>query len=363
MKLSINTDVFKDMVSRSTKGASCNKIMPITSMMAIQLSDNVLTLITSDASNYLYVRRDKVEGEDFYVTVPVDKFSKLIARMTCEKITLELKLNGLEVSGNGTYMIELPDEEGELVKYPDPLSQVDDPISVGEIQATTIANIINTAKPSLAKTLEEPQYVNYYVGEKVAATDTAKMCVINTKVFDTSYLISPEMMDLLSLMTSEKISVDAKDNILIFSSPECVVYGPIMEGIEDYEIDSINALVEDTMTSCCKLSKSLLLQLLDRLSLFVNDLDEGAINLLFTKDGLMIKSKAESGSELIPYMESKGFRDFICMVDIQDLITQVKSQSSDSVEMYYGNDTVLKTVDGNVTQAICLLQEMEQGEA
>lgn len=363
MNLTIKTDTFKEMVARSTKGASCNKIMPITGMMAIQLSKNVLTLITSDASNYLYIRKDKVEGEDFYVTVPVEKFSKLIARMTCETITLELKENVLEVSGNGKYLIELPDEEGELIKYPDPLAEVSDPSNVGEIKATMIQHILNAAKPSLAKTMEVPCYTGYYVGDKVVSTDTCKMCIIKEKVFDNAYLIGPEMMDLLAVMTAEKISVDGKDNILIFSSPDCVIYGPIMDGIEDFDIEAIEGFINSFSTgSVCKVPKAVLLQLLDRLSLFVNDFDEGAIYLTFTKEGLMVRSKSESSTEIIPYSASENFKDFACALDITDLVACIKAQASDAIEIQYGTEDNLKIVDGNTIQAICFIDEEDAGE-
>jgi len=363
MKLTIKTDIFKEMVSKATKGASCNKIIPITSMMSIELSKGVLTLTTSDASNYLYVRHDKIVGEDFYVTVPVETFSKLISRMTCEQITLELTDRSLKVSGNGNYLIELPeDENGELIKYPNPLASVADPVSVGEIHNTTIQTILNTLKPALAVTLEVPCYTGYYVGDKAIATDTSKMAVLNTKIFDSNFLISPEMMNLVGLITSEKISVDSQGEILIFSSPECVVYGPIMEDIESFNEEAVSELVNSSIDSKCKLSKTSLMQLLDRLILFVSEFDDNAVTLTFTKDGMMIKSKSLSGEELIPYVESENFKEFVCDVDVKDLTTMVKSNASDGVELYYGHDNILKTVDGNVVQAICLLQEVEMEE-
>ena len=63
MKLTINTSTIQNMVAKSMKGAPCNKMIPLTSLMAIELKDNVLTLITTDSTNYLYVREEKVAGE------------------------------------------------------------------------------------------------------------------------------------------------------------------------------------------------------------------------------------------------------------------------------------------------------------
>lgn len=362
MKFSIKTDIFKEMVSKSVKAASCNKLIPLTALMAIQLKNKTLTLITSDATNYLYVRHDKIDGDDFYVTVPVDIFSKLIARMTCETISLELVDDSLQVSGNGKYLIELPqDENGKMVKFPDPLSKIK-ASPFGEIQNTTINTILTTAKSALATTMEIPCYTGYYAGDKVVATDTYKICGVDVRLFKADCLVSPEMMNLLAVMTAEKISVDGKDNILIFSSPDCVIYGPIMDGIEDFQIDDISALLDSKFKSCCKLSKAALLQLLDRLSLFVNDYDDNKIYLTFTKEGLVVRSKASNGTELIPYKESKDFQDFVCIVDIVMLQSQIKAQISDVVELYYGEDNAIKMVDGNVTQIVSLLEDEEESE-
>lgn len=360
MKFSIKTDKFKEMVSRSIKGASCNKLIPLTSLMSVELKKKTLTLITTDSTNYLYIRENKVEGEDFYVTVPVDTFSKLISRMTCETISLEVKDGSLEVSGNGKYLIELPqDENGDMIKFPDPLAKVK-ASPLGEIKSTTIATILNTAKPALATTLEIPCYTGYYVGEKVIATDTYKICGINERLLKDDCLISPEMMNLLAVMTTEKISVDSKDDILIFSSPDCVVYGPIMDGIEDFQIDAITGLLESEFPSKCKFAKSAILQLLDRLSLFVNeDYDKSGIFLTFTKEGLIIRSKSSSGEELIPYHESDNFKDFVGCINIGYLQSLVKAQVSDMVEMHYGEENAIKMIDGNVIQIIALMDEDE----
>ena len=106
MKLSIKTTILQEMVSRVIKGASQNKLIPLTSLMAIQLKSGKLTLITTDASNTLYIMQDKVEGDDFYCVMPVEQFSKLVSKMSSENITLLLDNNILTINGNGIYKID-----------------------------------------------------------------------------------------------------------------------------------------------------------------------------------------------------------------------------------------------------------------
>ena len=358
MKLLINTNILQTMIAKSMKGASCNKMIPITGLMAIQLKDHKLTLITTDATNYLYIEEDKVDGNDFYVVVQADMFSKLVSKLTCENVTLEVKDNTLYVKGNGNYKIELPlNEEGEHIKYPDPLSKDDALTKLGDINLSTVKLILNTSKAALATSLEVPCYTGYYVGDKVVTTDTYKICGIDIKLLDTPNLISAETMDLLNVFTDEKIEVQGANNTLVFVTPSSTVYGKVMDSIADYQIDAIGGLLDQEFESSCKVSKSALMQLLDRLSLFVSAYDKNGIFLTFTREGLQIESKQSNSSELVSYIESSNFKPFTCCIDIEMLSSQVKANTSDSIEIHYGEDNAIKLQEGNTTQIIALLDD------
>lgn len=357
MKLKIGTVKLQELVSRSIRGAGNNKLIPLTSLMNIALEKGKLTLTTTDATNYLYVSEKDIKGDDFSITVPVDMFSKLVSRMTCENIDLELKENCLHVHGNGNYSIELPlDENGEPIKYPNPVADIK-LTKTAEINYSTVASVLNSVKPSLAVTLEEPCYTGYYVGDKVVATDTYKVASMSEKLLKKPKLISTDMMNLLAVMTAEKINVCIKDSIIVFYTDNCIVYGNEMEGIEDYSIDAISQLVDTEFKSNCKIAKAEFLQLLDRLSLFVGTYDKNAVVLTFTKDGLQVSSKASNGVEVLKYVESNNFKDFICSVDIEMLASQIKGQTGDVIDLYYGLDNAIKMVDGNITQIVALMED------
>lgn len=365
MKLILKTEKLKEMVSRAVKGVGNNKLIPLTSLMAIEVKDSKLTLITTDATNYLYIIEDKVVADDFYVVVDANTFSKLISKMTCENVTLEVKsgIYVLEVKGNGNYKIELPlDENGQPIKYPDPVTTIDLSTAIEKtINRSTVQVILETIKPALAVTLETPCYTGYYVGNQVVATDTYKIASMDVNLLGASRLISPEFMDLLSVMTAEKISVAMTDTDIVCSTPDCIVCGKFMEGIEDYAIDAITNLVNTEIDSFCSVPKSAILQLLDRLSLFVGTYDKNAIHLTFTQDGLQVSSKAANGVELINYVSSDNFKDFTCSIDIQMLMQEVKAISNDVIELHYGEDNAIKMTDGNITIIVALLED-DMGE-
>ena len=361
MKITIKTSVLKDMVARAIKGAGCNKLIPLTSMMSIEVTGNKLVLHTTDMTNHLYIMQN-IDAKEFYVTVGVEQFSKLIGRMTCENVSLEVKANALEVKGNGTYNIELPlDENGDLIKFPDPYADANNGLTTSRTVAlSTIKAILNTAKASVANTMEIPCYTGYYFGDTLLTTDTFKICSMGVKLFDEPVLISQEMMNLLDIMESENVNVNIGGDIIIFTSPDCVVYGYKMDCIEDFAVGPITGLLETEFDSVCRIAKVDILATLDRIALFVGTYDDKAIRLNFTPEGISVSSKKSDGVELIDYKESENFKPFTCLIDIELFTTQIKADSSDIIELHYGNDKFVSITNTTAksTQIIALLADM-----
>lgn len=371
MKLKVNTATFQNMVAKAVNGAGMNNEYSITHQMAIQLKNNTLMLITTDNINYLYVIAKNVAGDDFYVVVPISKFSKLIAKLTCEDVELELKSGGnsldkLEVIGNGRHTIELEyDEEGELIEFPDPLVDAKDKaMSETVIHRSTIQLILSTAKSSVLPVKDVTKaspYVGYYVGDKIVTTDSYKICGIDVKVFDEPKLLPQSLVNLLDVLTQEEITVMYDNDTVIFDTDDTVVYGHTMEGIDKFNIDAISALLDEKFPSSCKVDRSLLLQLLDRSSLFVDSIDKNSVYLTFTKEGLEVSNKRGKGEELIPYVDSKNFSDYTCCLNIGMLQSQVKAYPLDNVEILYGKESI-KFATENVKQIIALMEDDRQDQ-
>lgn len=356
MKLKLKTLKLQEMVSKAIKGASNNKMIPITGLMAIVLKKGVLTLITTDATNTLKVMEKNIEGDDFYVVVQADIFSKLVAKITTETITLTLKENSLEVKGNGTYSIELPlDEEGQLIKFPE--YKFDTKIEKSEINLSTVKVLLNANKAALAQTMEVPCLTGYYFDDKVITTDTFKVCSTDIKVFPDKVLLPAELMELLALMDEEKITVQVSGNKILFSTNNVIVFGSQLEGIEDYPSEAINAYLETEFKSVCKLPKGAVLNLLDRLALFVATYDKNGVYLTFTKDGVIFSSKRSNGTELIKYQGSENFQPFTCCADIELLKSQISAQTEEVVELWYGHEKAIKMTSGKITQIVALLED------
>ena len=359
MKLKVNTKQLQALVTKAMKCASCKPGIPITGMMAIELKDNVLTLTTTDDNNYLWVK-DECKGDNFYVVVNVELFVKLISKLTSETVTMSVVNDALEIDGNGHYVIELPyDGEGELVKYPDPRKKMGENVAKTEVSLSTLKMILATAKASVDVTKDYYGcYAGYYIGDDCAiTTDSFKMCLIDTKILDTPALLWASTMELVPLLSGETVTVYKDDKFILMETPDGEIFAQLMDCIEDYNVEVIKKYTSTEMAHSCVVQKDELLQVLDRIALFVTKLDEVGIYLTFGKEELKITSRQTDGAEAIAYQEYVDGEEFSCCVNVERLSDLVKSVLSDTVEIFYGNEDIIKIEDGNITKALALIED------
>lgn len=358
--MKVVTSRMKDAVNKAIKGAGFNNLIPITSMIGIKLSDGKLRLLTTDMTNTLCIIIDKVSGVDMDITVDADKFGKLISKTTSEDIELLIIDDVLSIKANGTYKIPLISDEEGLISFPD-IKPLDDKNVQCSTKLSSVMQAYNINKSALAKTLENPALTGYYCGDTVISTDANVITFNQFKMFDIEnpILISAQQMQLLTLNTKEDIEVYIGKTGIQFVTEDVIIDGSIMEGIEDFPAEEVNAYLGEAFTSMCKVPKDLLIGILDRLSLFIEPYDKNGAYFTFTRKGINIHSKKDASTEVINYVESKDFEPFVCCVDIPMLKEQLQSNPDDTVKIYYGNENALKIESGKVIQVIALLEDEE----
>lgn len=360
--MKVVTSRMKEAVNKAIKGAGFNNLIPITSMIGIKLSDGKLRLLTTDMTNTLCIIIDKVAGDDMDITVDADKFGKLIAKTTSEDIDLSVKDDVLFVKANGTYKIPLISDEEGLISFPDVTRDYSTPPEKWTgVKLSSIMQAYNINKSALAKTLENPALTGYYCGDTVISTDANVITFNGFKMFawDFPVLISAQQMALISLFKEEDIKVTCDPERIIFVTDTQIVEGSLMEGVEDFPANEVNAYLDEAFTSSCKVPKDLLLSVLDRLALFIEPYDKNGAYFTFGRKGINIHSKKDASTETINYVESKNFAPFVCCVDIPMLKEQLQANPDDTVKICYGNENALKIESGKVTQVIALLEDEE----
>ena len=361
--LQLKTNKLKEMVTKAFKGVGNDRNKPITELIALKLEDGTLTLITTDYDNFMYVCEEVEADGAFYAVVQANQFVKLISRLTSDEVTLNVAENCLEVKGNGTYKIpvEIDAGTGKIVEYTDPLKAIsfDDIQSIGEITEQDISTIIRALKPSLAQTVEIPQYVNYYIGETVLSTDTNTASCYEKELVSEPILVSAAVMEMLGVYSSETpIAIYKKGNRLIFRGENFTLFGYAMPGLDEYQVDAIQHYLGSEYPSMCQLPKQEMLQALDRLSLFVSDFDEDKIGISFTEDGLVLSSKQSDSVETVKYLKKVNLEETSCFIYLYMLTSQIKAQTGDTIDLYFGEERSVKLVDNacKVVSVLCLVK-------
>lgn len=361
--MKIKTEILQKMISKVIQGASNNNMIPITSLIGVEVSNKKLTLMTTNGSVQFRVISDfeldaTENAKDFYTIVNAEIFSKLVGKTTKEFIELNNNNNYLEIKGNGIYKLEIAiNEEGEMVKFPDIIKIDAEPIA---INVELLQDALNIAKASAAKTFEVPCLTGYYIDNNIIATNKQMACKLeNCGLKDSEpVLLSNVMAELLLIIDGEEsINLLKKDNDLIFYNSNYIIAGKELEGKELYPVKPIENLVSQTYANSIKVNKQDLLNVLDRMSLFVANYDKGGIYLTFGKAGLVVRSQKSNAEENIPITYDNEPTEFNCLIDIAMLESQIETITTDDVEIQYGQDKSLRIVNNKCLSVISFLEK------
>ena len=357
--MKIKTSILQEMVAKAIKAVSNNKMIPLTSLIGIELNNNELILQTTDGNNVLTISQqvECLENEVFYSIVNADTFSKLVGKTTSEYIILENSENYLEFKGNGKYKLEIAlNSDGEIVKFSNnELFETNQSI---QISTEKLKNVLLTSKVAVAKTMEVPCLTGYYVAGKVLTTNREMICYIEDSILNTPILLSDTTAELIQLLTSD-IILFINNNKLLFKTDNISIYCRELEGKDLYPITPIENLVKTNYNTSIDINKQDFLNVLDRMSLFVTDYDKNGVYLKFTRDGLEVRSQKSNAVELLDIKSAESILEFECLVDVEMLKSQIQALASDTVSLYYGQPSSIEIKEGNVIMILSLIEKVQ----
>lgn len=354
-----NTDKLKSMVSLAIQGAGFNKLLELSGYIGIKVKDNVLYLNTTDGTNYMRIS-DSCSSSDFDITVDADLFSKLISKLNSDTIDMDIVDDNLVIKGNGKYTLGIkPNESGETLSFPDKFPNTPAEV-IGIVTSQDLITISTAIKASLSSVAGNV-YSDYYFGDVVAGTDRAMLSIYAKKIFNEPYTLNRQFVDLMCLANKDVV-VSRADNMLVAEievdeTRSIQICTPVSDNVSDFNIEGINKFANLEVNSFCRFKKAQMIDLLDRLILFVNSkFDDWAVTLHFTEDYIEVSSLANNGIERVEVTEFKNAEDKTIKINIERLRNQLKAYGSDIVDMYYGSDVCIKLVDNDISQIIALIK-------
>ena len=210
--------------------------------------------------------------------------------------------------------------------------------------------------------MKYPCITGYFLSDILLTTDRQMVCNVEEKLVNEPILLSSSTAELLHLLEGTEVELIKDNDELLFTTKTMSIYAKQLEGKAQYPVEVIKKLVATQYNSNIKINKQDLLNVLDRMALFVSDYDKGGIYLIVSNDGLEIKSQQSNATELLEVKLDNPdtlVTEFECLVDIEMFKSQVQSIVGDIVELYYGNKSSLKIKEGNTTMILSLVQKSE----
>lgn len=356
MQIKLKTDNLKDAVNKVVKGMGNNKILPITEMIGVNLVDKYLTFVTTDGSSKVQVSLPVEEEGKFSFVVNGKTFSQLIQKTTTEFVTLNIEDDKLTLKGNGTYSFSFTsDEDGELVT----LTNIDVDKSNGvEIDTKELQKSYDVNKFSLAESMETIAYTGFYFDENGSlTTNSMKISYVKNSLFSSPLLLNSKFVSLFSLLSNEKVNYYQTNSEVVFESGNVSIQGYKMTEVNEFPIDDIKPFLENDLPHKIRINKRALLNLLDRISVFVTPFDKNSIKIDFTNEGMRVWTLDGINNELIPYTDKENLEESTIKVDVTNFKDLVGSDPDEELVIMYGHPAAIKMTFGNVSQVLALVGE------
>ena len=167
----------------------------------------------------------------------------------------------------------------------------------------------------------------------------------------------------MSLISSEKATYACDGVNIIIKGGDVEISGAVQEGLESYPVDSIAQLVNSNeFTSFVKISKPVLSSIIDRMSLFVTDIEMNSINIGISAEGMTVSSHNMAGCEQVQLMEKDIKEPMTKIVVLNDLKTVVDTLVGDTVTIKFGSDKGLNILENNVNQLVPFISDEEDSD-
>lgn len=340
MKFEVKTESLKVAVAKAAKGTGNLSMLAITGAIGIDVVGTDLVLTTTDNNtNVQVIVKNVVKTPiNFYACTNSDLFCKLISKQTSDKVCLDLQENMLQISGDGVYNLPLiQDEEGGMARIM--------PIIVDSLQPVTVNSqelkkMLKYNKLAVSKYFDTPIYTGYCVSNNKTVTYNGVVaCASEVKLNELSALIPFKTVDLFELFEDKNVKVSIASNLIKLESEDVIITGSLLEGFADYPVQPLLDLVySDTFSQEVKVDKAKLVNIIDRLSLFVSDKEQNAIQLNFSETGLILSNAGSSACEKVAYNKQPEQVVVTSMfVDLRDLKTIVGAVASEDVTILYSD--------------------------
>ena len=354
-KVTLNTREFASMLNKVSKCTSKGGIALVAQLVEIRLNNGTLSLRTTDTRNIMILRKSGVAGDDFVATISLDVFEKIVSRTSKEEIELVVDDRSVQLKGNGVYNFPLTIEGDEPVTFPR-IGMIEDPEVKKQFAVKDFLDAIKNNGDFVGSPFVDPSLSGFYFGDNVVTSDLCTCCYLHRKFFDTPVMLYPTTLALLNEISDENVIFLKKGRKIQFVSSTCLIDSVVHSDVDNFPVDDFNQYLTEQFGSGVTISKKAAVEILERVSFFVDMKTEyGATIFDFKEDGIVISDRNGKASEVLPFTNPVNFQPFVCHVPAIDLIKVLDIEGDDEIVLWYANPTALRIDVNNVTRILALV--------
>lgn len=344
MKIEVSLEKIKGLVTKAYKGVSNNRLAPITSLLGLEFSPDGLTIRTFDGENHVVVRDAEVKtAEPSNITIDANVFKNLMDKVTTKEVSLEIKDRYLEVNANGTYKIEIVYDDNQVLVMKNVDHDLDDAESF-TIDRKVLEAALDYNEVSAAKTTEVLFETGAFVGAKIITTDEVLATVTHKElVKGKEYLFKYSSLHLISVFNKDELTFKVRGKDFYLTDGVNAVRGVFLDGVEEYPKSELLDLVLGGDQQLFVVAKTAeLVNILDRLSIFVTPYDNDKVDFEFNEDGLCIRSNQSKAVENILVDCETPIQPQKLALSLTPLKLQLNTIKDEEVKLYYGSEASLR---------------------
>lgn len=332
-----------------------NKDYPISDYLLLKFCKDTNSLVMRATDNYVFCECEipcEGEVEDLSFIVEAGKFIKLISKTTKDKVKFAPKGDALQVRGNGSYTLEVLDE---------------DFLDVPELDDADVYTIsLKELKPALLDAIKcKSNMSNMPLASGVCINDDSvwgtDMSVFIAHDFKTNIdkrvVIADNLCTLIPCLNEGDATmyINEESGSCIIRDNDTLIYGSIVGDCDGYPDLSTLFSVEDK--SIITVNKAEVLQAIDRLSIFTDATDSN-ISIAVIENGLGLTVGGKS-VEQITVKTSYEVVPTTLTVSMAMLKHVIQIMQNDFIELQYTKDELcgaLFICDGIVSAGMSIME-------
>ena len=342
---------------------ACNKILTaldntdvsdLMELVELKSENNKLYMNVTNKEYYVSTVFDIPSEENFNVTIKADTFLNLINQCTTENVEIEVKENHLSVKANGKYKVPFVFDNDKMKEIP--LLDIENKTCEMNIDTEILKSIMYYNIKELSKgVIVDPTIQKlHYLDEQGALTFTTGACVNRFtlekpikilltnkivklfKLFETDsvkFSLGHDIMPGNDEIIQTKIKLEAPDvSLTAILNCDSTLFKAI-------PVDLIRQRVNDNYPFTVSVSKTQLLQTLNRMAIFIkpaSKLDPMPAIFEFNNNKIMVWDKNKENCEEVD-CTAVGDVEYTCVLDIKDMKLTLDTCNEPYLSICFGN--------------------------